>query len=132
MLVFFYVVYDLLYVCCMLVFFFFFFKHKTSYEMRISDWISDVCSSDLTDATGSRIKSELRGWWQHWPLFHGDDMSSKTIFSQYLGGRKYTVRHRDCDGNVYFETRPDAAPIVEFVKAARDKPKDPADRKSVV
>src|SRR3546814_2641514 len=53
-------------------------------------------------------------------------MSSKTIFSQYLGGRKYTVRHRDCDGNVYFETRQDAAPIVEFVKAARDKPKDPA------
>src|SRR3546814_13578348 len=27
--------------------FFFFFKQKTSYEMRISDWSSDVCSSDL-------------------------------------------------------------------------------------
>src|SRR3546814_19121396 len=27
--------------------FFFFFKHKTAYEMRISDWSSDVCSSDL-------------------------------------------------------------------------------------
>src|SRR3546814_5937124 len=26
----------------------FFFKHKTAYEMRISDWSSDVCSSDLT------------------------------------------------------------------------------------
>src|SRR3546814_3282427 len=26
---------------------FFFFKHKTAYEMRISDWSSDVCSSDL-------------------------------------------------------------------------------------
>src|SRR3546814_7090877 len=26
---------------------FFFFKQKTSYEMRISDWSSDVCSSDL-------------------------------------------------------------------------------------
>src|SRR3546814_9826570 len=26
---------------------FFFFKHKTQYEMRISDWSSDVCSSDL-------------------------------------------------------------------------------------
>src|SRR3546814_5350339 len=25
----------------------FFFKQKTAYEMRISDWISDVCSSDL-------------------------------------------------------------------------------------
>src|SRR3546814_6330415 len=33
---------------CVLVFFvFFFFKQKTAYEMRISDWSSDVCSSDL-------------------------------------------------------------------------------------
>src|SRR3546814_2956910 len=31
----------------MFVSFFFFFKQKTSYEMRISDWSSDVCSSDL-------------------------------------------------------------------------------------
>src|SRR3546814_5140442 len=29
------------------VIFFFFFKQKTAYEMRISDWSSDVCSSDL-------------------------------------------------------------------------------------
>src|SRR3546814_3164231 len=28
-------------------FLFFFFKQKTAYEMRISDWSSDVCSSDL-------------------------------------------------------------------------------------
>src|SRR3546814_9013208 len=27
--------------------FFFFFKQKTAYDMRISDWSSDVCSSDL-------------------------------------------------------------------------------------
>src|SRR3546814_7903795 len=32
-------------ICCV---FFFFFKQKTAYEMRISDWSSDVCSSDLT------------------------------------------------------------------------------------
>src|SRR3546814_7264002 len=29
------------------IFYFFFFKQKTAYEMRISDWSSDVCSSDL-------------------------------------------------------------------------------------
>src|SRR3546814_5363525 len=29
------------------LYFFFFFKQKTAYEMRISDWSSDVCSSDL-------------------------------------------------------------------------------------
>src|SRR3546814_10496255 len=34
-------------VCLLLSFFFFFFKQKTAYEMRISDWSSDVCSSDL-------------------------------------------------------------------------------------
>src|SRR3546814_1772779 len=32
---------------CVLVRVFFFFKQKTAYEMRISDWSSDVCSSDL-------------------------------------------------------------------------------------
>src|SRR3546814_4787947 len=32
----------ILYLCL-----FFFFKQKTAYEMRISDWSSDVCSSDL-------------------------------------------------------------------------------------
>src|SRR3546814_13968523 len=31
------------------LFIFFFFKQKTAYEMRISDWSSDVCSSDLQD-----------------------------------------------------------------------------------
>src|SRR3546814_8942070 len=29
------------------------FKQKTAYEMRISDWSSDVCSSDLADTTGT-------------------------------------------------------------------------------
>src|SRR3546814_5910963 len=33
--------------CILFVYFFFFFKQKTAYEMRISDWSSDVCSSDL-------------------------------------------------------------------------------------
>src|SRR3546814_6862020 len=32
---------------CVFILFFFFFKQKTAYEMRISDWSSDVCSSDL-------------------------------------------------------------------------------------
>src|SRR3546814_2439053 len=36
---------DMLFV--MVCFIFFFFKQKTAYEMRISDWSSDVCSSDL-------------------------------------------------------------------------------------
>src|SRR3546814_4337991 len=35
---------------------FFFFKQKTAYEMRISDWSSDVCSSDLQRDQWNRIK----------------------------------------------------------------------------
>src|SRR3546814_12037665 len=33
---------------------FFFFKQKTAYEMRISDWSSDVCSSDLAQVQGAK------------------------------------------------------------------------------
>src|SRR3546814_3097077 len=33
---------------------FFFFKQKTAYDMRISDWSSDVCSSDLIEAPAPR------------------------------------------------------------------------------
>src|SRR3546814_3515248 len=39
---------------------FFFFKQKTAYEMRISDWSSDVCSSDLLDGRyEGRLLSQL-------------------------------------------------------------------------
>src|SRR3546814_3849091 len=44
---------------CELVFFF--FKQKTAYEMRISDWSSDVCSSDLS-AAALAFGASLRGW----------------------------------------------------------------------
>src|SRR3546814_10248244 len=38
---------------------FFFFKQKTAYEMRISDWSSDVCSSDLAPATASPLATDM-------------------------------------------------------------------------
>src|SRR3546814_4514681 len=38
---------------------FFFFKQKTAYEVRISDWSSDVCSSDLVASSGV---SGVRKW----------------------------------------------------------------------
>src|SRR3546814_16825227 len=37
--------------------FFFFFKQKTAYEMRISDWSSDVCSSDLLQDPSVKYRS---------------------------------------------------------------------------
>src|SRR3546814_15522277 len=39
--------------------FFFFFKQKTAYEMRISDWSSDVCSSDLPEAILDQVGDGL-------------------------------------------------------------------------
>src|SRR3546814_8090191 len=44
--------------------YFFFFKQKTAYEMRISDWSSDVCSSDLaykTDTVSIEIVATSKG-----------------------------------------------------------------------
>src|SRR3546814_5555253 len=38
---------------------FFFFKQKTAYEVRISDWSSDVCSSDLGTCIGTRTIVEV-------------------------------------------------------------------------
>src|SRR3546814_1984461 len=40
--------YCVMFLCIFFTAFVFFFKQKTAYEMRISDWSSDVCSSDLT------------------------------------------------------------------------------------
>src|SRR3546814_20094962 len=42
-----------MFLLCMMFILFFFFKQKTAYEMRISDWSSDVCSSDLNPKLGT-------------------------------------------------------------------------------
>src|SRR3546814_13113073 len=53
---------------CCLFDFFFFFKQKTAYEMRISDWSSDVCSSDLGRTTCRSSWLEACGFWCNRPL----------------------------------------------------------------
>src|SRR3546814_12594162 len=40
---------------CRVLLCFFFFKQKTSYDVRISDWSSDVCSSDLGEGNGGHL-----------------------------------------------------------------------------
>src|SRR3546814_10135836 len=64
---------------------FFFFKQKTAYEMRISDWSSDVCSSDLEielleptrDDTGVARFLESRGETLHHICFNTDDIEGE-------------------------------------------------------
>src|SRR3546814_7886811 len=49
--------------------FFFLFKQKTAYEMRISDWSSDVCSSDLpiVSTRSKRSSAQARHTVESWP-----------------------------------------------------------------
>src|SRR3546814_13669667 len=42
-------------IVCVCLYVVFFFKQKTAYEMRISDWSSDVCSSDLEPNAERRL-----------------------------------------------------------------------------
>src|SRR3546814_1618721 len=51
---------------------FFFFKQKTAYEMRISDWSSDVCSSDL------RVRQRRDGAWSLSGLLRPDEVEDVT------------------------------------------------------
>src|SRR3546814_4128089 len=62
---------------------FFFFKQKAAYEMRISDWSSDVCSSDLRKLKGqsdyfNRQEQTLAG------LLRGDDPEQKMPLGERL------------------------------------------------
>src|SRR3546814_16782852 len=56
--------------CCDFLLFFFFFKQKTAYEMRISDWSSDVCSSDLDPVRCTPLRSP------QWQGAQGTDLSA--------------------------------------------------------
>src|SRR3546814_19372557 len=67
---------------------FFFFKQKTAYEMRISDWSSDVCSSDLDEPEQSIYRTLCR-FYLEWPL-QCKFQSCSTIF------KKTNCRFRPC------------------------------------
>src|SRR3546814_7203108 len=59
------VVYICMLLCSIVLQDVFFFRQKTAYEMRISDWSSDVCSSDLLRLIGDYLRSTPdpdRGW----------------------------------------------------------------------
>src|SRR3546814_2504982 len=63
--------------------YFFFFKQKTAYEMRISDWSSDVCSSDLPLRQGNRPRAT-----QAWTLRAGDWVRSWSGSPKLFAGRR--------------------------------------------
>src|SRR3546814_7399211 len=76
--------------CVMLFFYFFFFKQKTAYEMRISDWSSDVCSSDLIWTARRRIL--MRGWVQEEPA----EVDVVSIAAATLDGAEAKIGRASC------------------------------------
>src|SRR3546814_6288383 len=68
----------------LLLLFFFFFKQKTAYEMRISDWSSDVCSSDLF--------ANSKGFYSDGPYPYKDDdiRMLKNIGAKFIGRSLYS------------------------------------------
>src|SRR3546814_17071343 len=64
---------------------FFFFKQKTAYEMRISDWSSDVCSSDLDGGA-----EQVNGAREALLLLLGGDPAAQQ-------GTVAVARARDCE-----------------------------------
>src|SRR3546814_1174669 len=77
---------------------FFFFKQKTAYEMRISDWSSDVCSSDLGARAGSGGPKQYR------PLA-GEAVLARTAraFLDHPGVDAVRVIIHGDDGDLYAE-----------------------------
>src|SRR3546814_5830820 len=71
---------------------FFFFKQKTAYEMRISDWSSDVCSSDLVSQDlrhsqslseeASRAEDQYQRWSNEFSQFERDGYALNKNLSQ--------------------------------------------------
>src|SRR3546814_2723785 len=62
---------------------FFFFKQKTAYEMRISDWSSDVCSSDLAAPNCAAIYPKCRCWWiSARPPPKGEPLPQNSLFAR--------------------------------------------------
>src|SRR3546814_11297463 len=97
----------------MWVFVVFFFKQKTAYEMRISDWSSDVCSSDL--------HAQICG---HWP-----EDAAAPLDDQCPAGQGVI---RDWNHHGYVQTERNVRFLADDIVSAWKQIGDGKDRKSVV
>src|SRR3546814_6469458 len=80
--------------------FVFFFKQKTAYEMRISDWSSDVCSSDLQgthrQAFGESIQTGAGDRWRVARMDSRRNTRATANCRDLDGSRKQTPVPRNC------------------------------------
>src|SRR3546814_10492241 len=65
---------------------FFFFKQKTAYEMRISDWSSEVCSSDLLPV-GTKKQMHDATKFREFLLDQGFEMSQFSVYARFCNGK---------------------------------------------
>src|SRR3546814_11417347 len=88
--------------------FFFFFKQKTAYEMRISDWSSDVCSSDLSKHE-PKGKTGFAHLFEHL-MFNGSENAPNDFFEplRQVGATDFNGT-TFLDRTNYFETVPTGA-----------------------
>src|SRR3546814_7213895 len=91
---------------------FFFFKQKTAYEMRISDWSSDVCSSDLFKRLRILQTQDGGQSWNEMPL----QLSLCSRLLLFFAAHPYwppgDVLRAGCDGpQIWFEYRDDTDEI---------------------
>src|SRR3546814_8350877 len=77
--------------------FFFFFKQKTAYEMRISDWSSDVCSSDLHQNSGIAVEANNRTIGTPHVLGGADDNGAVHIALFHAATRRSFLHRHDND-----------------------------------
>src|SRR3546814_3084512 len=95
---------------------FFFFKQKTAYEMRISDWSSDVCSSDLGEIatqSGERLLADSRKrLLRHGRLGAGGTLPQHGLLALQLG-------HRRCVQAVRFPERRPASIHARMIEPTR-------------
>src|SRR3546814_15277518 len=111
---------------------FFFFKQKTAYEMRISDWSSDVCSSDLYSARSIGGRDEMQG-----TCVRMNDGIDLTVYAQ----NEMRILGEDIDGTLAMPNRPLSGRIImaygacqgtgrRYFAAVRPSPTSPAGRRN--
>src|SRR3546814_10531770 len=90
----------------MLLFLFFVFKQKTAYEMRISDWSSDVCSSDLVNRSAVQMMGGASVQDLIQPLGYlfeeSPDSLRRVMIGRFSGRKNYSefMKIRTLDGRV--------------------------------
>src|SRR3546814_8833950 len=90
----------------MLSYLFFFFKQKTAYEMRISDWSSDVCSSDLRRARPLSAPAQILQPVSPAAAYRlGCDRKPRTAQDLVDSGLPYFVPPRRADADLWRESR---------------------------